>query len=272
MNVIVFGAHPDDCELSAGGTAAGLVRAGHSVKFVSVTSGDAGHMSRTPGELARIRRLEAEHAAEALGVQTEVLDIHDCHLAPTVEVRERLVRLIREWSADIVISHRPNDYHPDHRATGAAVQDTAYLVIVPLFCPEVPALPDNPVYLYLSDRFRSPEPFRADLIVPIDEALEQKIEALHRMPSQLYEWLPWTLHKLEELPAGEAERRAFIRDFFLRPRLDQSLRPEIERRYGKAAAGKIDFYEAFQLCEYGRQPGPAELHALFPQLPGRLDL
>ena len=179
MNVIIFGAHPDDCEVTAAGTAVKLVRAGHKVKFVSVTNGDKGHMTLTSAELAKIRYSEAQNAASKLRVDFDVLDIHDCFLQPTIEIRERLVGLIREFEADIVMGHRPFDYHPDHRNVGILLQDTAYLVMVPLFCPGTPPLRKNPVYMYLQDRFQDPEPFRTDVIVPIDSVYDKKIDALN---------------------------------------------------------------------------------------------
>ena len=74
---------------------------------------------------------EVMEVARRLGVTTEVLDIHDGELLPTLENRRTITRLIREWKADIVIAHRPNDYHPDHRYTGILVQDAAFMVIVP---------------------------------------------------------------------------------------------------------------------------------------------
>src|SRR5687768_18217258 len=65
-----------------------------------------------------------------------------------------LFRSIREWKADLVMAHRPNDYHPDHRYTGILVQDAAYMVTVPSFCPDVPALEHNPVFMYFTDNFQ----------------------------------------------------------------------------------------------------------------------
>jgi len=121
MNILVIGAHPDDCELKAGGTAIKYVERNHKVKFISVTNGDAGHHEIGGGMLAKKRRKESEKAAKILGIETEVLDYHDAVLMPTVEVRLQLIRKIREWNADIVITHRPNDYHPDHRYTGVLV-------------------------------------------------------------------------------------------------------------------------------------------------------
>jgi len=67
--------------------------------------------------------------------------------------------LIRNWNADVVITHRPYDYHPDHRNTAIAVQDAAFLVTVPNVAPDAPALKKNPVFLYSSDRFQKPLPF-----------------------------------------------------------------------------------------------------------------
>src|SRR5437879_10971709 len=148
LRVLCFGAHPDDCELRAGGVAALWAALGHHVEFVSVTNGDIGHWRDAGGPLARRRKAEVEAAAKRLGIHTEVLDIHDGELLPTLENRRTITRLIREWRADIIMSHRPNDYHPDHRYTGVLVQDSAYMVAVPFFCPDAPPLKNNPVFLF----------------------------------------------------------------------------------------------------------------------------
>ncbi len=260
MRIIVFGAHPDDCEFYAGGTAVKWTAAGHMVKFVSVTNGDAGHQDMGGGELARVRRAETFRADKVLGVETAVLDNHDGELLPTLEVRKQLIREIRMWDADVVITHRPNDYHPDHRNTALAVQDTAYMVIVPNVCPDVPPLKKNPVYLYLMDSFTSPEPFRPDVIVPIDDVWERKVAALHEMPSQFYEWLPWTEGILHQVPRTETERRRWL-DKILRAWIGNPFPQETEKRYG---AGKGRVAEAFQVCEYGRRPDAEELKKIFP--------
>ena len=147
VRVIVFGAHPDDCEIRAGGAAVLWSKAGHHVKFVSVTNGDIGHWQMAGGPLAKRRNAEVQEAAAILGTTTEVLDIHDGELMPTLENRRTFTRLIRGWDADVVIGHRPNDYHPDHRYTGVLMQDCAYMVAVPFFCPDAPPLDHNPVFL-----------------------------------------------------------------------------------------------------------------------------
>ena len=109
VRVIAFGAHPDDCDLGAGGLAAKYAAQGHKVKFVSLTNGDAGHQSQHGEELAKRRRAEAQEAGRRIGIEYEVLDNHDGKLLPTLDVREQVIREIRQWKADIVIAPRPND-------------------------------------------------------------------------------------------------------------------------------------------------------------------
>src|SRR5688572_15332694 len=172
LRIICFGAHPDDCELRSAGVAAKWAALGHHVKFVSVTNGDIGHWNMAGGPLAQRRIAEVQRCAEILGIQAEVLDIHDGELLPTLENRKVITNLIREWKADIVMCHRPNDYHPDHRNVGLLVQDAAFMVTVPYFCPNVPYLTSNPVFLYFEDRFQKPNPFAADVVVSIDDVIQ----------------------------------------------------------------------------------------------------
>ena len=112
MRIIVFGAHPDDCELEAGGTAARWAKLGYKVKFVSVTNGDIGHYQIAGAILARRRTAEVKRCAEILGIETEVLDIHDGELLPTLENRRLITRKIREWQADVVIGTGPTTTTP----------------------------------------------------------------------------------------------------------------------------------------------------------------
>src|SRR2546429_2964570 len=178
IRVIAFGAHPDDCDIRAAGTAAIFAQMGHLVKFVSVTNGDAGHQTEGGGALAKRRRLEAKESARRLGIEYEVLDNHDGELLPTLDVRQQVIRRIRQWNADIVLAPRPNDYHPDHRYTGILVQDAAYMVTVPNVVSEVPALRKNPVFLNFYDNFTRPQPFRPDIVVSIDDVYDKKIDML----------------------------------------------------------------------------------------------
>lgn len=265
LNIIVFGAHPDDCELKVGGTAAKWAALGHQVKFVAVTNGDIGHHEMAGGPLAQRRTLEVQAAAKVLGIEVQVLDNHDGELLPTLENRKQIIRLIREWKADIVISPRTNDYHPDHRYTGVLIQDAAFMVTVPFMCPDTPPLRKNPVFLYMWDHFQKPYPFEADVIVPIDDVVTKKMEALSLMPSQFAEWSPWLDGRLDEVPKDDAGKKQYIKDYWTArfSRLAPMYQKQLKSRYG-AKAKDIKSVEAFELCEYGRQPAPEELQSMFP--------
>jgi LmbE family N-acetylglucosaminyl deacetylase len=267
LRIICFGAHPDDCELQAGGAAAMWAKKGHKVKFVSVTNGDIGHWRDAGGPLAHRRKAEVEEAAKILGIATEVLDIHDGELLPTVENRRTITRLIREWKADIVMSHRPNDYHPDHRYSGVLVQDAAYMVTVPFFCPDVPPLKDNPIFFYYPDSFQKPNPFQADVVVAVDSVMEKKLDALGVIVSQFAEGgANGSADLLPSDPAKQKERHKQVRNGFANRNqsLADRFRSQLGDWYGKDRAGKVKFAEAFEICEYGRRPDKAELKKLFP--------
>ena len=265
LRIIAIGAHPDDCDLGAGGTAALFAQMGHKVKFVSVTNGDAGHHEMGGGALAQRRRAEAQEAGRRLGVEYDVLDNHDGELAPTFEVRKQLIRKIREWQADVVIGPRTNDYHPDHRYTGMLVQDAAYMVVVPNIAPDTPPLRKNPVFLYFQDRFQKPYPFRPDIVVAIDETFEKKIDALDAHVSQFYEWLPWVEGTLAEVPQEPVARRNWLRQRRQRP-VTPEVRAAAERLYGPDRAAKFQQFEAFEIAEYGSQPTLEEIRRLFPMI------
>jgi len=267
LRILCFGAHPDDCELKAGGAAILWAAKGHHVKFVSVTNGDIGHWRDAGGPLARRRKAEVERAARVLGIATEVLDIHDGELLPTLDNRRTITRLIREWKADLVMSHRPNDYHPDHRYTGVLVQDSAYMVAVPFFCPDVPPLKSNPVFLFYSDSFQKPNPFQADIAVAIDAVIEQKLDALDTLVSQFYEG--GALGSADLLPTDsmkQAERRREVRRGHAgrSQAVAQRYRDKLTEWYGKDKGEKVQHAEVFEICEYGRRPQKKEVAKLFP--------
>jgi LmbE family N-acetylglucosaminyl deacetylase len=267
LRIICFGAHPDDCELQAGGTAAMWAARGHKVKFVSVTNGDIGHWREAGGPLARRRRAETEQADGILGVTTEILDIHDGELLPALEHRRTLTRLIREWKADLVLGHRPNDYHPDHRYTGVLVQDAAYMVTVPHFCPDTPILQKNPVFMYFPDRFQKPNPFKPDVVVDVGPTMEKKLDALGVMVSQFAEGgANGSADLMPSDPEGQKRRHQQVRESMARRNssLADRFRKELGEWYGAGKAGQVKYAEAFELCEYGAQPDKKELQRLFP--------
>ncbi len=263
INVVVIGAHPDDCDIDAGGTAIEFAKAGHNVLFVSLTNGDAGHYAKGGGALAKIRRNEAEEAGKRFGVKYIVLDNHDGELMPALDVRLNVIRIIRQWNADIVIGPRPNDYHPDHRNTATLIQDAAYMVIVPNVAPDTPPLKKNPVFLYTEDKFNKPYPFSPDIAVNITNVFDQKIYAMAAHESQFFEWLPWTMGKQDEVPQTEKERLKWLANW-RKPNITDKEREALIKWYGKSVGEKIKYAEFFEICEYGKQPSEDELKQLFP--------
>jgi len=112
LRIIIFGAHPDDAEYRGAGVAMKWAKLGHHVKLVSATNGDIGHWQMAGGPLAQRRKEEVMEVARRLGVTTEVLDIHDGEILPTLENRRMITRLIKQWNADIVIANRPTTIIP----------------------------------------------------------------------------------------------------------------------------------------------------------------
>jgi LmbE family N-acetylglucosaminyl deacetylase len=263
--IIMIGAHPDDCDLKGGGTAALFASVGCSVKFVSVTNGDAGHQTEKGEKLAARRLAEAQEAARRLGISYEVLPNHDGQLLPSLEIRMEIIKAIRDWNADVVISPRPNDYHPDHRYTAILVQDAAYMVAVPNILPEIPALKKNPVFLYFQDFFQRPNPFRPDIAIDITAVIDQKINALDAHESQVYEWLPWIGHYSDQVPKNKNDRKKWLKESRAVP-ITPEVRDVLIKRYGREKGYSAIYAEAFEICEYGRQPDEGEIRKLFPML------
>lgn len=265
LRILVFGAHPDDPE-KVGGTMAKFVAMGHRVRLVSLTNGNAGHFEMGGGPLAQRRYEETQCAGRAIGAEYVVLDNDDGKLMPTLENREEVIRQIREFRADVVISPRPNDYHPDHRNTGLLVMDAAYMVTVPNIVASVPHLRTNPVFLYMPDRFTEPSPFVPDIAVAIDDVIEKKIDMYHCHESQMYEWLPYNQGILDSVPADASARRAWLAETrgFRSSVPGETYRDLLIQLYGRERGSRVRQAEAFQVSEYGAQPSLEELKRLFP--------
>ena len=268
MKILMIGAHQDDNEFRCGGLAHKYVQQGHDVRFLSMCNGSGGHHLMTPEETTARRAKESAAVAELLGVTYDVwYDQEDCELEVNLETRKRLTRYIREYNPDMIITHRPNDYHADHRAAGQLVLDAAYLLIVPHFCPEVPAMTKAPLIMYNVDSFKYP-PFEADVVIDIDDELETKLKIADLNVSQVYEWLPFT--KGEEVPEGAEERYEWLkgmdtsrwnsdeelasktRGYAVRfAKVASRFRKELIAKYGEERGSKIRYAEAFMYCEYG---------------------
>lgn len=268
LRILAFGAHPDDAELKASGVAALWAAQGHKVKFVAMTNGDVGHFAEAGGPLAKRRKAEVAECARILGIESQVLDVHDGELTPSLENRKAVARVIREWQADIVMGHRPYDYHPDHRYTGVLLNDAAVVVVAPFFVPDTPPTPRNPVFMYYSDNFEDPKPFDPTIVVGIDEVADKKWKCVSAMPSQFGDKDSWQGRTLPNVPAGDAERRAYLLELVKKRGMavaDQ-YRQRLIELYGKERGQAVKYAEAFQLGQYGRQASLDELKKLFPTL------
>ena len=265
LNIVVIGAHPDDADVTTGGTAIQFAKLGHKVLFVSVTNGDAGHFSKGGGALAKIRRSEAREAGKRFGVTYLVLDNHDGELTADLNIRLDIIRLIRKWNADVVIGHRPYDYHPDHRNTAILIQDAAFMVIVPNIAPDTPALKKNPVFLFTQDRFQKPYPFSPDITVDISDVYEQKIYGVAAHKSQFFEWLPWLSGTQDQVPQDEEAKLAWLGEQ-RKKEITPEIRASLAKWYGEERSLSITHAESFEICEYGRTPDDDEIRRLFPML------
>jgi LmbE family N-acetylglucosaminyl deacetylase len=266
LSVLVFGAHFDDCEVRFGGTAAKYRERGHEVTNVCMTNGEAGHHEQGGATLGQRRRAEADAAADVIGAEYVAFDNPEGELEPSIDNRNDVIELVREVEPDLVFTHRPNDYHPDHRYTSRLVQDAAYMVTVPNICPQTPHLTYNPVICYLPDDFRKPYPLDPNVVVDIDDTMETKLDMLHRYESQMYEWLPYNVGLLDEVPESEAERREWLPKRY-EPRnrkLADRFREDLIEAYGEEHGSAVTYAEAFEHCEYGGDLAAENRDVLFP--------
>jgi len=174
-------AHPDDAEFAAAATISKLTDLGKRVIIIQVTSGDKGSPdpTRIPAELALTREAEQLEAARREGAEVEFLRFKDGEVEANLELREAIVRMIRTYKPDVVITHdpfRPYAFHPDHRAVGYATSDSVY-----------PTARDP---LYFFDHFQAGlEPHKTaeiwyfgsehpDLFVDVTDYFDRKFEAL----------------------------------------------------------------------------------------------
>lgn len=269
LRLLILGAHPDDAEYHAGGLATIYHELGHTVKMVSVTDGGAGHHERSSSELVAIRRQEAAAAGAVIGATYVTWDNPDGALQPTLDVRYQIIREIRAFAPDLVLTHRTSDYHPDHRAVGQAVQDASYMVTVPLVVPDVPILKSDPVVAYMTDLFTKPNPLKADVVIDVGDRVETIVNMLACHRSQVFEFLPYNEGILDHVPAGDADRRTWLHDWYARhvgARADR-FRDALIATYGPPRGREVRFAEAYEISEYAR-PMDAMMRArLFPFLP-----
>ena len=271
LRVMIIGAHPDDPDITGGGLALNYVKVGAAVRMVSVCNGDKGHMTMTSEALAARRYQEAQRSREILGVQEyRILDHHDCEIEVNLAMRQEMTRIIRSFSPHVVCTHRTCDYHADHRAVGTLVMDSAYLLGVPLWCPETPIPSVKPAIYFLRDAFTYPAELRPDIAIDIGDEMDQLLTALCSHESQFFEWLVFDKRIAEAVPADLEGRKAFLEKYWMIPRKGydaERFRSRLAAVYGIERAKRVRYAEAYELSEYGYQPTAEEIAGLFPFLP-----
>ena len=234
-----------------------LKELGHEVIFVSVTDGSAGHQTMGRKELAARRYAETQKVAERLSITYIVMGTPDGDLVADLRARHELIKVIREHKPDVIISPRPNDYHPDHRATGQLVQDCSFLLTVPLVCPDAPRLARNPYIFYHQDGFTKPTELRPDILVDISAVIDKKMQNIALHESQIFEWLPFINNFADETPRPSDDYVDWMKLHWGNP--------------GRSSRFAVNFddpdvkhLEVFECCEYGSKVTPDIAKQLFP--------
>jgi N-acetylglucosamine malate deacetylase 1 len=259
MRVLVLGAHPDDAEFHAGGLLYHHAKLQSQIRIVSVTDGRSGHQSIEQSSLVTIRRNEAARAGNVIRAEYHTWDFPDGYLMPDLPVRERIIREIRTFKPDLVLTHRTCDYHPDHRAVGLAVQDASYLVTVPKIVSDVPALRRDPVVAYMPDMFTRPNSLRPDALLDATESLDTLIAMLACHESQVFDWLPFNQQILERVPTDHSERLLWLKEWFL-----GMVSPRGPLFWNSDWGATPKLVEAFEISEYASRPTNSQKKQLFP--------
>ncbi|OGV83581.1 MAG: hypothetical protein A3K19_09785 [Lentisphaerae bacterium RIFOXYB12_FULL_65_16] len=269
----LVGAHPDDCDILGSGLAMKYRELDWAVLFVSMANGDAGHHEMSRPALAARRKRETEAVAARLGIEYVVMPTSDCEVVPSLEQRWALLRLLRRFAPDLVITHHAADYHPDHRYTSQLVGDVSYLLKVPHCCPDVPALRKDTMHAFFHAWRDTVRPDAFCVALDIDALWSRKLQVLAQHESQFFEWLPWVGggDMSSVPPAADTKARvdfldaqrspAFVRTADLyRDRLCELYGPERGCRVGKA--------EAFVSAPFPTSLSDGNWRDLFPFLTG----
>ena len=259
VRILVLGAHPDDAEFHAGAFLARHANLGATIRIISVTDGRSGHQSIPSSELVEIRRKEAAAAGAVIGSEYVTWDFPDGSLTPSLEVRWAIIRELRTFKPELVLTHRTVDYHPDHRAVAQAVQDASYMVRVPKVVPDVPPVDREPIVAAMNDRFTRPCPLRADYVIDGTSEFEKMLDMMDCHQSQFYDWMPWIDRSAPPTSMVRAERLAWLKDWFLK---FNSFRANA---FWNTAWGKTPSHvEAFEISEYAGVLSTEQSQRLFP--------
>lgn len=259
LRVMVIFAHPDEGEIYTGGITALFTKMGCQVKFMSLTNGDAGHYSIKPEDLAKMRYQEAMESKRILSLSDyEVLNYHDQHLKNTKESQDKVIKSIQDWKADIVFTYYPaKGGHTDNMTAGYIVRDAA---------PRL-KMSTTPVFVYIRDYHTITFSYIPDFAIGIDSVWETKLAACAAQKSQVADAIPHSMGILEEVRANPEKQKQLIYENTLPfSNVTTVNLPALEKWYGKEAAAKIKYAEAFEIAEFGRQLTEEEMKITFPML------
>jgi N-acetylglucosamine malate deacetylase 1 len=186
MRILAIGAHPDDLELLCCGTLARYSAEGHKVTMCTIAAGDKGHFRIPADELTEIRRKEATNSANLIGADYIPLFIPDCEVYFDHETMMRVVEVIRKAKPDVLITHSPNDYMPDHMAASQLAFAATFHATVPHFETETEAHTIVPPVYYMDTLVGLD--FEPTEYVNISDFIETKKKMMQCHDSQLT-WL-----------------------------------------------------------------------------------
>ncbi len=202
MNILFVGAHPDDIEVFAGGTAALYAKRGDRLFFCVATNGNVGSSTLSCEEIAAVRHQEAKKAATTVGAELIWLDFDDEFLIDSVEARHRFIEAFRVAKPDIVFCHWTEDYNPDHSISGRIVDDCIHMATVPNIktasvpCAKIP-------HLYFMDTIAGVN-FQPELYVDITQVFETKVKMVRQHKSQnswMKDMFGYEIEEFLEIPA-----------------------------------------------------------------------
>ena len=222
--ILSIGAHPDDADTYCGGLLSKLRDKGWQVRLLSVTDGSAG-------------TYHAEVTREELKLQRR---------------SEHLIRYIRTFAPDVILTNRTNDYHADHRNVSLLVQDASFLLTVPKICPDTPYLEDTPAILFWGDDFMKPYPHQPDIIVPLaDERMDLKVKLASCHECQYFDWMYWP-HHTERIDWPREKQVAMLSERYHAGSQAEAdrLRGKLTELYGVESAAKIRNVETYEISEY----------------------
>lgn len=148
MNILAVGAHPDDIEINCAGTLAKYAAQGHKVFICTATNGNIGSATLPKDEIAAIRKAEAAKSAAIIGAEYLCLDYDDEFLYDSPEVRVKFINMVRHCRPDVILTHYPHDYNPDHERTGKIITDIHVMYPIAKIATEEPPFEKIPVVYY----------------------------------------------------------------------------------------------------------------------------